>query len=89
MGAVAATAELPASGSHCIGCPGGGGSGVSATLIGIVVVLVGALVISQRRNRRERNRQPDPRAASLKVTCGRAIGTLALLIGLLIVILQP
>ncbi len=85
------TAGLPASGSHCIGCPGGGSSGAAAIIIGVALVVVGgaALVVSQRRDRRERRGDPTPRAASLLVTCGRAAGILAILIGLLSAVLQP
>lgn len=88
---VTGAAGLPASGSNCIGCPGGGGSGAAAIIVGILLVLAGAtaLVISQRRDRRDRHDDPSPRAASLAVTCGRALGILAVLIGLLTAILQP
>ncbi|MDQ2727801.1 MAG: hypothetical protein M3Y91_08065 [Actinomycetota bacterium] len=87
----ARSAGLSASDSHCIGCPAGGSSGAAAIIVGLLLVLVGgaALVVSQRRDRRERRDDPTPRAASLVVTLGRAVGILALLIGLLTAILQP
>ena len=85
------SASVSASGSHCIGCPAGGSSGAAAIVIGIAVVVVGValLALSQRRDRRDRQGDPTPRAASLLVTCGRAIGVLAVLIGLLTAIFQP
>ncbi len=88
---VPGAASVLASGSHCIGCPGGGANGTGAIIVGIALVLAGvaALVISQRRAGCDRQRDPSPRAASVAVTLGRALGVLAVLIGLLTVILQP
>lgn len=77
--------RLPAVATHCIGCPSGGGSSAVRIAVAIVLVVVGIAVVVafQRQDRKERQGIAEPRAASLLVAIGRAVGILLIVIGIL------